>query len=105
MSPERSGVFFAPSSRSSSASMIAAMRSIETPALLISEIIRPSIRTGHVISAQYDRKAMYSPTSISPRTQNAAPKQTVSRICVPDRTSPTLQNVAIGFASFIHRPV
>ena len=40
-----------------------------------------------------------------PRMQNTAPKTTVSRICSPESTSPTLQKVASGRASFIQRPV
>ena len=91
MSPRISGVSASGGSCSTGESMIYLMRSIDTPALLISAIMRPSMRIGHMSIELYEMKATYSPACIRPRIQNTAPKTTTSRICTPESTSALLQ--------------
>ena len=67
--------------------MMYAMRSTDTPALLISDIMRPSIRTGQTSIELYEIKVTYSPAVISPRRVNTAPNTTTSSTSVPDSTS------------------
>ena len=72
--------------------IICLIRSVETPALLISEIIRPRVLTGQTSIELYDINAMYSPGSIIPFVQKNAPKTTTNMTCKPESISALLQN-------------
>ena len=80
MSLSIGGVCASGGSCSVSESRMYARRSIDTPALLISERIRPNPRTGHTSDWLYDTNARNSPSVISPFTACVTPTQITVRI-------------------------
>ena len=81
------------------------MRSMETPVLPISEIVRPSSRIGQISMPLYARKAMYSPAVSLPLMQKRTPMTISNSNCRPDSTSDAHQKNASEWAIFTHSDV